>query len=99
MWLCVPSTSVYLWKELPEGTLRGWRARGGRKIHFFNICTFGLLRVLFKIIIKPTIIFYFNLQHNSHYHMEFFKKDIFYLRPVSPETDPERRICMQVALL
>lgn len=29
--------------------------------------------------------------------MEFFLKDIFYLRPVSPETDPERRIYMQVA--
>lgn len=53
---------------------------------------------MFKIIIKPTIIFfYLNLQHNSHYHMEFFLKDIFYLRPVSPETDPKRRIYMQVA--
>lgn len=73
-YVCVGHPSLLVSRRSSQRATREWRARVGRKIHFFIIYTLGLLRVVFKIIIKPTIIFYLNLQHNSHYHMNFFNR-------------------------
>lgn len=92
--MCHPS--LFVSGRSSQRATREWRARGGRKIHFFNIYTLGLLRVLFKIIIKSTIIFLSQFATQFTLSHRIFLTDIFYLRPVSPETNPGRRIYVQV---